>query len=210
MMRAPEFTNPNPSDDELWSEQNRLQQQAQKVIDLGIIDLLSKYGDIEIGGSYKYGLMVYPDIDTSSIISDKVNLDYFADLCADILRQPYVRKISTANTHDHGTTGNVPRPDGYWVGIEIVFEGDFWGIDTWVQNLNWETNVGPNIQISRDYEAELAKLDQEKRTAILRLKYMAILEKVYSSQITSGMVYDAVLDHGIINYPDLKNLYNLD
>jgi len=209
MMRLPEFTSPNLSDDELWAEQERLQKQALRVIDLGIIDLLRKYGDIEIDGSYDYGLMVYPDIDTSSIISDAVDLNLFADLCSDIVRQPYVRKITTANTHDHGTTENIARPDGYWVGIEIGFENDFWGVDTWMMNPTWSRNEGMKVQKPRDYKTELTALDAEQKTAILRMKYMAIFEKIYGDKILSTTVYDAVLDHGITDYDSLKSFLKI-
>jgi len=210
MMRLPEFTNPSPTDEELWAEQERLQKQAQRVIDLGIVDLLRNYGDIEIGGSYDYGLMVYPDLDTSSIVSEAVDLNLFANLCSDVVRQPYVRKISTANTHDYGTAGDAARPDGYWLGIEIRLEDDFWGIDTWVINPTWPKKGSANVQKSRDYKSALSQLDNDKRTAILRMKYMAIFEKIYGSKITSGMVYDAVLDQNASTYAELKQLLGID
>jgi hypothetical protein len=97
--------------------------------------------------------------------------------------QPYVRKIATANTHDHGTAGDVPRPDGYWIGTEILFEGDFWGIDGWIQDPEW-IGQNPNAQKSVNYDSALSELSHEQKTAILRMKYLCIFNGIYSSKIT--------------------------
>ncbi len=181
MMTLPQFTNPNPTLNELWVEQSRLQAQADKLIKAtGIFETFSKYGTLSvIGGSYAYNLMVYPDLDIS-VSSKNIDKQTFGNLVGELMANRYVRKIGSADRVNFAAV-HKGRPKGYWVGLELPFEDDRWGIDCWLQQ-----------------PAErLSSLERSGRDAILLIKYDSIRRSLYGKTIFSGDVYDAVLDNGV-------------
>lgn len=191
MMKLPKFTDPAPSAEKLRVEQQRLHDQADKMLQMtGLAKILQQYGQLApIGGSYAYGLMVYPDLDIS-IICDTITTDQFANLALDIIRQPFVRKVSTVNNVDYVSLRK-GHPKGYWIGIEIPFEQDVWGIDCWIQTKAWAADTTDH------YAARMLNITDAQRDAILQIKYQLILRGCYGDNIVSVDVYDAVLDQGI-------------
>lgn len=188
MMSLPVFTEPYPTKEWLFDEQLRLQRQADKMMSsTGIMDLLSVYGEFSgIEGSYKYSTMIYPDLDVG-VVSDAADKDWFSKMLADIASQKYVRRISGVDTTDFETLRH-NRPKGYWLGIEIPFEGDRWGIDCWLQRPEWVEGSG------QDYTNILKGINEEQRYAILAIKYDLIRLGKYGKDYLSVDVYDAVLE----------------
>lgn len=191
MMSLPVFTEPYPTKMWLFDEQLRLQRQANKMMSsTGIMDLLSNYGEFSgIEGSYKYSTMIYPDLDVG-VLSPSADKQYFAHMLSDIGSQKYVRRISGVDTADFATLRH-KRPKGYWLGIEIPFEGDRWGIDCWLQRPEWVDGSG------QDYTEDLKDIDEEQRYAILAIKYDLIRLGKYGKDYLSIDVYDAVLEANV-------------
>ncbi len=200
MMTLPQFTKPNPNLRELWEEQDRLKKQADKLIkETGIFKTFSRYGTLSaIGGSYEYNLMVYPDLDIG-LVSEGVDKQTFSRLVGELTASEYVRKIGTADGVNFAAV-HKGRPKGYWVGLELPFEGDRWGIDCWVQEPKW---VSGNVE---KYTERLSSLDQTGRDAILLIKYDLIRRGLYGKTVFSGDVYDAVLDKGVRTVADFKQI----
>ena len=196
MKRLPTYTDPAPSVKWLRNEQGRLQTQADKMLaDNKIMDLLARHGQLSpIEGSYQYGLMMYPDLDVG-LLADVVSKHDFANLIADLAAHPAVRGISTADTINFNLSKR-PMPKGYWIGIDIPFENDRWGIDCWLQQPDWGSDQ------EGDYAARLLRLDQSGKDAVLAIKYELIRNGTYGKQYLSGDVYDAVLDQGIRTVED--------
>jgi hypothetical protein len=90
MMTLPTFTDLRPSAAALRAEQLRLQQQADKMLEkTKIMQVFAKHGTVSpIGGSYAYGLMVYPDLDFG-LIANQVTKEAFASLLSDLARHRY-------------------------------------------------------------------------------------------------------------------------
>lgn len=195
MMRLPNYSE-DKSIEALRSENERLLSQADSMLEAtGLLDVLADHGELsEIGGSYKYQLMSYPDIDLSiiNIAADKAS---FAALVSRVVELEYVYKVATADTVNfQAATHADKRPKGFWLGIEIPFEGDRWGIDCWYQTNEW-------LGQGRDaYGEQLASIKTEQRDAILRIKYDLIKNKQYGSEYTSGDVYDAVIAEQATDY----------
>lgn len=191
MMRLPVFTEPNPSSDWLAAEQQRLHDQADKMMAATrVMDVFARHGKLsEVGGSYLYGLMIYPDLDID-VTAAVVTKESFAHLLADLARHQNVRRISAADTV-HFNVSPQPGPKGYWIGIEVPFEGDRWGIDCWFQQPDWKTTGEDS------YASRLADLDDAARITILAIKYDLIRRGLYGKQYMSGDVYDAVLDKNV-------------
>ncbi|HVX24041.1 MAG TPA: hypothetical protein VG992_01725 [Candidatus Saccharimonadales bacterium] len=200
MMRLPTFTDPNPSIEWLRNEQSRLRSQADKMLTATkIMDVFAKHGQPSpIEGSYLYELMMYPDLDIG-LTADTVTKQDFADLLQDLGAHAAVRGISTADTINFNLSKR-PMPKGYWIGVDIPFEGDRWGIDCWFQQSDWGTD-----QID-DYADRLISLDQSAKDAVLAIKYELIRNGTYGKQYLSNDVYDAVLDHGVRTQEEFENL----
>ncbi len=197
MMRLPTFTDPNPSIEWLRAEQARLRTQADKMLaDTQIMEVLAAHGQLSpIEGSYKYELMMYPDLDIS-LTAETITKQDFANLLKDLAAHPAVKNLSTADTINFNLSKR-PMPKGYWIGIDIPFENDRWGIDCWLQQPDWGTD-----QKEGDYTTRLMKLDQSGKDAILAIKYQLIRKGTYGKQYLSGDVYDAVLERGVRSVED--------
>lgn len=200
MMKLPTFTDPNPSIEWLHGEQARLQAQADKMMtDTKIMDVFAKHGHLSpIGGSYLYGLMMYPDLDIG-LLADSVTRQDFANLLRDLVAHPSVRGVSTADTINFNLSKR-PMPKGYWVGVDIPFENDRWGIDCWLQQPNWGSDQ------KEDYASSLIGLDQETKDAVLAIKYELIRNGTYGKLYQSSDVYGAVLNRGVRTTEDFQKV----
>ena len=193
MMTLPKFTDPDPGMDELRAEAQRLHDQADKMLDrTGLLNMLAKYGEIlPVSGSYAYGLMVYPDIDLG-ILLNKVTKDSFSELVKETVLSKWVRKVSTADAVNFESV-HTGRPKGYWLGLEIPFEGDRWGVDCWVQQKDWApTTPDP-------YIGSLQRLGPMQKEAILSIKYELIRQETYGKKYFSNDVYDSVLNDNVLS-----------
>lgn len=132
MMILPEFTKQDPSITWLRNEQDRLRTQADKMLAVtGILAVYDRHGIVSpIGESYRYKLMIYPDLDID-LQSNAVTKQNFANLTRDLAVHPFVRGIATADTVNFSVSKH-PHPKGYWIGVDIPFEDDRWGIDCWL------------------------------------------------------------------------------
>jgi hypothetical protein len=81
------------------------------------------------------------------------------------------------------------RVKGYWLGIEIPFEGDIWGVDVILQQGDWCRPDTLRLRMEGIREAT--------QNAILAIKYELIRRGEYCSKYTSGQLYEAVLDHDV-------------
>lgn len=191
-MTLPAFSDASPTREWLINEQKRLHIQADKMMSTTkVMSVLVKYGQFSgIGGSYLYNTMIYPDLDVG-IVTDTVTRRTVADLLSELTLNEYVRGIRTADTVNFNISKHPTKPRGYWIGIDIPFENDRWGIDCWLQQPDWQTDK------EDVYTKKLANVDEEKKVAILSIKYSLIYRGLYGNHFLSGDVYDAVLDKGV-------------
>lgn len=80
-MILPKFDDPRPTVEWLNAESIRLKEQADRMLkQTNILDTFVNYGKVsDVGGSYLYNLMVYPDKDLS-IITDIVDNNKLSEL----------------------------------------------------------------------------------------------------------------------------------
>lgn len=204
MMTLPQFSNPSPRVSDLWDEQSRLKKQASRLIkETSIFDVFSKYGELSsIGGSFEYNLMVYPDLDIG-VVAPTVTKNDFASLVGELAANEYVRKIGTADTVNFEPVHPGRRPKGYWIGLEVPFEEDKWGIDCWIQQPDWV------LDGEDTYANRLLTLEQSGLDAVLLIKYELIRRGVYGKVVFSGDVYDAVLDEGVRTVTEFDKLHGI-
>ena len=203
MMSLPDLSNIQ-NIDQLNTENERLVSQGDKMLKAtGVLDILGKgLAPPTIYGSYSYKLMVYPDIDCD-IVSENVSQELVAQIAAKLIETDFVRKISVVNTvHTPSRRKGIPK--GFWIGIDIPFEGDRWGIDCWYQKPEWRT------QTIRPYSDELQHISAEQKDAILLIKHWLIINGLYDKKsYTSVDVYDAVLDKNVTSVEAFKVLHSL-
>ena len=199
MMNLPTFTISNPSVQWLRNEQERLVNQANKMMaETKILDIFKKHGHLSpIDGSYLYRLMIYPDLDIA-LTANNITKKDFASLLFDLASQPYVRSIETADTVNFNVS-KLPRPKGYWIGLEIPFQDDRWGIDCWFQQPDWQVRQNDN-----NYTVRLMNLNETGRDAVLAIKYQLIKNGTYGKQYMSRDVYNAVLDNNVRSINDFE------
>lgn len=200
MMTLPKFNNQNISIADLRKEQTRLHEQADKMLRVnGLSDIFKKYGQVlPIGGSYGYGLMVYPDLDID-IINDKYIKHDAVKLASDLMDAEFVRKVSYVdNVAFKAKKAGMPR--GYWLGIEVPFEGEKWGIDVWLKSsISAQEFEANNVH----YKQKLSNISLHQIDAILMIKYHLIrLGKYGTPGFMSYNVYDAVIDKGVLSIQD--------
>jgi hypothetical protein len=200
MMTLPQFDNLEITIEELLAEQVRLHTQADKMLKkTSIADIFPKYGDVSpIGGSYDYGLMVYPDLDMD-IMSNQLSKKDFINLANELLSSSFIRKVSCVdNVTFTGTRQGMPK--GYWLGIEIPFEGDKWGIDLWLQTHEWADKFDEDFD---NYKTKLSGISPEQIASVLSIKYHLIrLGKYGKNGFMSFNVYDAVLEKNVLTLDD--------
>lgn len=191
-MRSPEMSENLPVIEALRTQAERLKTQGQKMLDsTRILDALQKHGRVkEIGGSFKNGLMVHPDLDTG-VVAESVDRERVTALLTDIYRNESVRFAGITDLVNFRKESKHPdaRPIGYYFGIKIPFEGDMWNIDCWYQTEEWAGLA----QGQTDYTDRLLLLDQAGKDAVLVLKRYLMDSGEYGVVYLSSDVYEAVL-----------------
>jgi hypothetical protein len=202
MMTLPTFTDPDITTNELLTEQARLHTQADKLLSTtGLLDIFGQYGTVSpIEGSYGYGLMVYPDLDMQVITDHQFTKQEFAKMVGEFAEADFVRGFSVADRANFAPI-NPGRPTGYWLGLDIPFDDDRWGIDLWVQTPEQASGD------SDKYKEKLSHLTSEQVAAILAIKYHLIREGLYGKKYLSVDVYDVVVDREVMTYDDFNNLH---
>jgi hypothetical protein len=183
------------NNDELQSEGKRLLEFT------GLIELLSKFGEVIVGGSYVYGTMVDRDIDIEVIRpADQINLDVRAQLINALVMLP---ECITMKMTDRIASPKEGRPKGIWYAPYLLFEGNTWGIDIWLQ-------PPEEAEVSKteypDLDAKMRVLAIERRVTILGIKHQTVLNGTKVKGVTSVEVYEAVLDRGVTSYEQFMAL----
>jgi hypothetical protein len=188
MMSLPSFEGEPPTIEQLRDEQERLHLQADKLLaTTGIKDILSSYGQpMPIGGSYLYGLLVYPDLDLGVVAPDFGRKEA-AQLLSKLSLSSYIQKISWADTVNFPLK-NAGHPRGYWFGVEIPFEQDVWGIDCWFVTKDDSDST---------FQERLLALPESSKDTILRIKYDMIRQGLYGKEVQSVDVYNGVINGSV-------------
>lgn len=176
------------------NELEKLSKHLKKAADLlldktKLIELLAKYGNVHIMGSYKLNLMVDGDIDIYVI--DKKFCKKRAIKCLNDL-------ISQSNFRGYLFYDFVQRrkkgfPKGYYIGLKTRYSDKKWKIDIWFM----KTMDGIS---SRFMKKVASRLDDDKRRKILELKRMAKDKKI---DLPSYVIYNAVIDASVDNMKKL-------
>lgn len=166
--------------------------------------VLAAFGDVSIGGSYSYDLLVDRDIDMDLRLPAGMELgfDTRADIAAALLKIREVRSLEMADIY-HFPAGAKHAIEGIWYGLGVVVPstGARWNFDIWCMLHDGETEE------DSDMVRRLNNLSDTERTAIMTIKQRCLDEGKKQKNRTSMQVYDAVLNRGVASYAEFVNLY---
>ncbi|MBZ9603347.1 hypothetical protein [Phyllobacterium chamaecytisi] len=176
---------------DILEAQRQMQIEADQVVCmLNLNELLSELGDPSRVGSSAMGLMVRRDIDIT-VACPRLDEDAFAGF-AEIgakLMQRADCVVATRFRNDTGRWNTEPEkyPDGLYLWLSVMMpDGAKWTIDIWLVD---KPERQPDLAHLRTL---LPRLSDADRSIILQIKHV-----LAESKISSALVYEAVMDHGV-------------
>ena len=160
-----------------------------------LVNILSKYGEVIIGGSYKYDLMWGPDIDIDVICKDtrSASVSALSELINLRLFQKY----------EYGDFVKFPREyrqKSYIMPLILPFNGQKWEIEVWF------FNEYPENQKNMDELIE-SEMTDAKKLIILDAKSHRQNDKSTKHDISSVDIYKQVLINNATDYENIcKNI----
>jgi hypothetical protein len=161
---------------------------------LGLFDILGKYGNPQVSGSYLLKLMTWRDLDIY-LESNSIGTEAFFELGKEISTKLNPSKMSFRNE----LIGKTPHlPKGLYWGVHTNFLEQKWKIDIWAidsKEVKKKQSEVEEIQF---------KIDHSKRQLILELKSRVHSNSLYRKTFFSIDVYDAVLNDEITSLEQFK------
>lgn len=175
-------------DQDVFEKQKFLQQQADDVLSqLGLVSLLSRYGEVKIVGSVALELMTWPDIDIDLKSAIEINdKDYF-EIVKYIFDQKHIKQLMLI---DNRNAFEKNRPQSMYIGIIYVLDSVDWKID--IRYLN-----PSDAWAEDDLKRIKSRLTQENSKAILEIKTAFHNHPKYRKEFSGYKIYNAVLDKNI-------------
>jgi hypothetical protein len=166
----------------------------------GVFEILSKYGNVHISGSYSLDLMTWRDLDLY-LETEHVTESAFFELGKELVNILHPIKMSYRNE-----TGRKDKelPNGLYWGIYLGNERKgAWKIDVWAVSSN-------ELQERLEYcEILKRKLTPENRSNILEIKYRCWQHPGYRRSFLSTDIYTAVLSDNVRGYEEFKEYLKL-
>ena len=186
--------------DEARSLSKKLKDEATNLlIDTGLYELLSNYGTVELGGSYKYGLLVDRDLDFGVAIKE-MTPQLRSVIVATFAKQAWTYSINMTDRINFEPLSNLQAPRGLYLGLTIPYPHERWNIDVWF-------TLGESVRTDELAE-KMFKASQEQKDVMLQIKYDLMMSGQKQKGITSVQVYEAVLDNGIKSTLEFKKLFD--
>ena len=169
---------------------SELQRQAHRVIrTLGLKERWQEVGDVNFSGSFRFGLMVQPNIDME-VYTDEPRPGTGFQVIAAIAEIPGIRRVNFRNQLD-----DVGDPGLLWYVQYGDRLGRDWSIDSWLVPRDHPFAGLPG----RFADAMCERLSDELRLRILEIKYEIQCNEQRARSIE---VYKAVLRDGIETYDE--------
>lgn len=166
---------------EIVSKSKKTKQSADKILSTtSLISILSKFGNAEIIGSYKYDLMYGPDLDII-VETDNPKTSSFNALVKLIQSELFAK-------YEYGDFVKFPknnRPHGYILVLKIDLEGVRWEIEIWFL----DTKERPQ----NDLDSLLMNLTENQKSEILKLKHEREKSGINKNNLSSMEIYKKVL-----------------
>ena len=162
---------------------NKTKKEADELLTLGKVkDVLSKYGEVVITGSYKYNLMYGPDIDLVVLTEDP-------DESAEKALFEFVqnRNFQKYQFGDFNKFPRENRPRSYIVVLIHEYEGRRWEIEIWFGKEKLQGDVDEEL------DNLLMNVTDKQKEKILQLKHQRKTSNKTKHHLDSPTIYRGVL-----------------
>lgn len=145
-----------------------------------LLDILKKFGDVHLIGSYPLNIMYGPDIDI--IVETKNIRRSSVDALQEIVEKSLFRKIEYGDFVKFPTEN---RPVGYILVLKAVVEGVKWEVEVWFledasKQLNYNKLLG-------------SQLTEQNRIEILKAKHLRETSNTSKHKLSSYEIYQQIL-----------------
>lgn len=173
---------------------SKVKQTAEKLLkEKQVVETLSKYGTVFVGGSYALDVMYGPDIDIIVGCSDpkKAARSALADLVEKEGFQKYQYKDFVKYKLEN-------RPESYILVLIILFEGIQWEIEIWF----FDTG---GLEEGREHiNTLLSKLTPKIKQTIIKIKYQREQNQLSKNSLSSVTIYECVINNNACDIKDFN------
>ena len=156
--------------------------------DYGLLEILEKYGNSIIHGSYALNLMTWRDLDIY-LETDEITVKTFFNLGVDIATKLKPHRIHYRNELI-GETPNLPKGLYWGIYTKVAFL-ELWKIDIWAMDSKQLTHYREKFQALK------SKITKNKRLAILKIKSNFCNHPEYRKKFNSLDIYTSILQDNI-------------
>lgn len=181
---------------DLLEAQRQLQAEADEIVrQLHLDELLEAIGNPIRVGSSAMGLMVRRDVDitVSCLRLDAGALEAFAGIGARLM-QMTDSVVAVRFRNDTGAWNTEPDkyPDGLYLWLSVRAQNQsMWTIDIWLVD---QPDRQPDLT---HLKTLMPRMNDQDRETILRIKKALAERPQTKDKISSALVYEAVMDHGV-------------
>lgn len=163
----------------------KLKAEADRLLaETKLVELLNQFGDVSLGGSYAYNLLVDRDLDFGVIVSS-VTPQSRAKIMSLFASQPWAYSVKITDRVNFKPRSHMGAPLGLYLGLTIPFPEERWNVDVWF------------MVASEPIEDKLADLVEqatpEQKAIILTIKYELMKNGEKEKGLTSASIYKAVI-----------------
>lgn len=167
--------------DKLKEHSKKIKNQASTLLkSTNLLNILEKYGDVYMIGSYPLNIMYGPDIDI--VVKAKDIRKSSIDALNEIVEKELFRKI------EYGDFVKFPvekRPNGYVLVLKSVVEKIKWEIEVWfLEDVSKQVNYHKLLE---------SKLNEQNRIKILEAKYLREISNMSKHALSSYEIYEQIL-----------------
>jgi hypothetical protein len=165
-----------------------LRQEADVVMqEIGLLDLLSQYGEVTFSGSYFLDVMAYPDID---LYLSRVTIAQMFEIGGQLAESALVREVVFAKSKEPNLPGGLylkPR-------IEYGDWGRLWKVDIWSLD---DAIIEKQMRDMRRFKE---RITPQLREQIVAYKG-SVLTSAHRTPMYSGyFIYKAFFDEGMTDF----------
>ena len=162
-----------------------------------LIDILQKYGNATLVGSYIMQIMTWNDLDIYMDLADFESDKYYVLITELISKLKPVRYDGTYNI----------EKDNCFLGMEIIYKGERWNLDIWWKK---RVEIEDSLAYANDLMLQMKRYPYLKE-AVCDIKKNLIKNKQYGfdkgkKHYHSNEIYDAVFNRGLLTVEEFLEL----
>jgi hypothetical protein len=174
----------------------RWKSKADKLlINYKLESILKDHGKVEFTGSYKYNLMLSPDIDMYLIVKVGDQKPTAIKVLSELIEQNLWNGYLFYDWSKFRSEEHKNYPIGYYIGLKSTYKENRWKVDIWI--------VDEAEKNKRSWNDKLTHLNYEQREVVLTLKRAKLNGEIQSSVHD---IYEAVLYKNVRTVNEFKGL----